>query len=291
MMKAEIAVRSASTLGEGSLWDAGKQRLCWLDIVGKRLFIYDPEGNTNRELEIPEMAGTVVPRRAGGLILSLESGIHAFDPESGALEKIADPEAQRSETRYNDGKCDPSGRFWAGTMGRNGEAGLGSLYRLDVDGSVTQILDGVDISNGIAWSPDRRFMYWTDTLKGEIYAFDYDDASGGISNRRIAFKLDSVDGLPDGMTIDAEGMLWAACWEGGKVIRIDPKAGKKLSEVKLPASRVTSCAFGGQKLDRLYITTARMGLGEAELAEQPYAGSLFVCEPGVKGIPAVAYAG
>ncbi|MFW6253204.1 MAG: SMP-30/gluconolactonase/LRE family protein, partial [bacterium] len=178
-----------------------------------------------------------------------------------------------------------------GTMGRHGEAGLGSLYRLDANGSVTQILSGADISNGIVWSPDKRFMYWTDTLKGVIYAFDYDDVSGRVSNRRVAFKLDPADGLPDGMTIDAEGMLWVACWEGGKVIRVDPEAGTKRAEVKLPASRVTSCAFGGADLDRLYITTARMALSDAELTKQPDAGSLFVCEPGVRGIPAVAYAG
>jgi len=290
-MKAEIAVKATAILGEGSLWDLKNHHLYWLDIVGRVLYTYDPVNGRNLGIDLPRMAGAVVPRKAGGLVLALEDGIQLFNTETRTFKKIADPEEDRPETRYNDGKCDPAGRFWIGTMGRNGDAGLGSLYRLDAEGRIERALSGVDISNGIAWSPDKRTMYWTDTLKGEIYAFDYDDAAGTLANQRRAVSVDPDDGLPDGMTIDAEGTLWTACWDGGKVVRFDPAKGTKEDEVRLPVQRVTSCAFGGSDLKHLYITTARMGLSENEIRDQPDAGSLFVCDAGVPGLPANEYAG
>ncbi len=290
-MDTEIALRYEAILGEGALWDDKAQRLYWLDIVGKKLFVYDPAGGKNEEHQLPQMAGTVVPRASGGIILCMEGGIHAYDPRTGTLEWLSDPEAGRPETRYNDGKCDPTGRLWVGTMGRGGEAGLGTLYRVDADLAVHPVLEGVDISNGIAWSPDRKHMYWTGTLDRVIWGFDYNDDTGKVSNRRPAITVREEDGYPDGMTMDAEGMIWAAHWEGGRVIRYNPATGKKLGEIRLPVGLVSSCAFGGKNLDRLFITTARMGLGEEELARQPEAGSLFVADTGVRGIPAVPFAG
>jgi sugar lactone lactonase YvrE len=291
MIKPVIAVGKDAVLGEGPLWAEGPGKLFWLDIVGKMLYEYDPVSGTNLEYSLPHMAGTVALRKRGGLVLALEEGIHFHDPETGKMEKIADPEKNFPETRYNDGKCDPAGRFWVGTMGREGEPGLGSLYRLDADHGIISVMSGIDISNGMAWSPDREKMYWTDTLKGEIYSFDYDNESGEIRNKRTSIKVEAADGLPDGMTMDTEGMLWVACWGGGKVVRYDPAEGRKIKKITLPASLVTSCTFGGGDMKSLFITTARMGLSEEETDRQPAAGSLFVCTPGSTGVPSTPYEG
>lgn len=290
-MRSEVVIKRHSTLGEGAIWDAAEGVLYWVDIVEKILFTYDPMSGTNRELKLEKFIGTVVPRGKGGLTVALEDGFYNLDPATGVLEQIADPESGIPGNRFNDGKCDPSGRFWAGTMGREGEAGKGSLYRLDADGNVTTMLSGIHISNGICWSPDKRTMYHTDTLDWVIRAYDYDDKSGTISGERTVVTVAEKNGFPDGMTIDAEGMLWVALWEGGRVIRYDPDTGRKLAEVSVPVSRVTSCAFGGPGLGTLYITTATMGMDESEMADEPLAGSLFACEPGVVGMQAFAYEG
>src|SRR5918999_4891566 len=187
-------------------------------------------------------------------------------------------EADISSNRMNDGKCDPAGRFWAGTMAMDGARGRGALYRLDADRSVARMLGAVSVSNGLAWSADSSTMYYIDTPTGSVDAFEFDADAGAISGRRPFVKIDGGDGMPDGMTIDSEGGLWVALWGGGAVHRYD--AGGRLDGiVEVPASLTTSCTFGGSDLGDLYITTASTGLGEAELRDQPLAGSLFCCRP------------
>jgi sugar lactone lactonase YvrE len=242
-------------------------------------------------IKTDHMIGTVVPRKSGGMALAMEKGFYFLNDDNGETTLITNPESNIPENRFNDGKCDPAGRFWAGTMSMNGERATGSLYCLNTDLSVTKKLEGVSISNGIVWSPEKDEMYYIDTPTREIWAFDYDMSTAVISNKRVIATIPEDEGFPDGMTIDSEGMIWVAHWEGWKVSRWNPGTGTKLGEVELPAARVTSCAFGGEKLDDLYITTARTGLKEEEINNQPHAGGLFYVKTGVKGLPAYQFGG
>ncbi|MCX7804455.1 MAG: SMP-30/gluconolactonase/LRE family protein, partial [Planctomycetota bacterium] len=219
-------------------------------------------------------------------------GFAVLDLDSGRMEMFAVPDGHPPENRFNDGKCDPAGRFWAGTMAMTGpREGKGSLFCLFPDRSVKRMLDGVTTSNGIAWSLDRKTMYYIDTPTLTVWAFDYDERTAAISNRRPVASAPKEMGYPDGMTIDAEGMLWVAYWQGAKVARWDPKSGRLLQTIKVPADLTTSCAFGGPGMDVLYITTARTGLKPETLASQPHAGGIFAVRPGVAGIEAFEFAG
>lgn len=283
----------AASLGEGAVWNSAVQRLQWIDITGQRVFTYDPATGENRACDVGQMVGTVVPRRSGGLMLAVHEGIAALDPTSGRMDLWPrPPEHDPAVVRFNDGKCDPSGRFWAGTMALvKGPRPLGRLYRLDPDGAMHVMLTDVGTSNGVAWSIDRRTLYFIDTPLLRVDAFDYDDASGAITNRRTAISIPPGMGRPDGSTLDAEGMLWIAMYEGWGVTRWDPQTGKLLQTIRLPVARVTSCAFGGPGLDILYLTTARHNLSEEQIAAQPLAGSLFQVRPGMRGMPAFAFGG
>jgi sugar lactone lactonase YvrE len=290
-MKAGIVNDIRAELGEGAIWDSEKKILYWLDILSKKIYVYEPSLGKTREYGFESMPTAVVPRDGTGLAMVFEDGFYFVYPEGDRREKIIDPEEAIEANRFNDGKCDPAGRLWAGTMSRSAAVGMGSLYCLEADLSCSVKLREINISNGICWSPDELQMYYTDTLSREIWAFDYNAATGEILNRRTAVSVPEEEGYPDGMTIDSEGNLWAALWEGGKVACYEPKTGRKLDEIRLPASLVTSCAFGGVYLDELYITTARTGLSEQELLQQEAAGALFMARPGVRGLPAFSFAG
>jgi len=287
----ELALDARATLGEGPTWDAEKQRLYWVDIDEMKLHAFNPLDGTDTACEVGCRVGAAVPRASGGMILATQFGFEAFDLETGKRTLLADPESHLRDNRFNDGKCDPRGRFWAGTMSLVREPKAAALYVLDTDGSVRRVLDGVTTSNGLGWSLDQSTMYYIDTPTLEVAAFDYDGDTGTIDRRRVVVKFPDGVGRPDGMTVDAEGMLWVAHWDGGRVTRWDPADGSLLLTVPLEADRVTSCTFGGPDLDRLYVTTAREGLDEEALARQPHAGGLFVVEPGVRGLPAVPYGG
>ncbi len=289
----ELILDARSVLGEGAIWNAARQRLHWIDIKGQRVFTYDPATGENHACDVGRMVGTVVPRSRGGLMLAVHEGFAALAPDAGRLTLLpAPPEHDPAAARFNDGKCDPAGRFWAGTMALvKGPRPVGRLYRLDRDGSVHVMLRDVGTSNGLAWSLDRRTFYYIDTALVRVDAFDYDDATGAIANRRTAITIPPGIGRPDGSTLDAEGMLWIAMWDGWSVTRWDPRTGTMLQTIRLPVARVTSCAFGGPELDTLFITTARDGLTEAQLASQPLAGGLFALRPGVRGLPAPEFGG
>jgi sugar lactone lactonase YvrE len=288
MEKVELVLDARAILGEGAAWHAPSQKLYWVDIMAPAVHIYNPADGTDRVIPVNQPVGTLAPRAQGGLVLALKDGLYFMDEDSGALEFIADPESHLPGNRFNDGKCDPGGRFWAGTMG---EPGSGSLYRLDADRSLHRMQTGITTSNGMTWSPDALTMYYTDTPTLEIWAYDYDLASGAIRNRRTAVRVAPEDGNPDGMTIDAEGMLWVAMWEGWQVVRYNPTTGEKLGSIPMPVARVTSVAFGGPGLDELYITTAHMNIPLAEREQQPNAGGLFRARPGVRGLEGFMFGG
>ncbi len=289
----ELALDARTLLGEGAIWNPARQCLQWVDIEGRRVFTFDPASGNNRACDVDQRVSTVVPRAKGGLMIALQEGFAALNPDTGRVELWPrPPEHDPAVVRFNDGKCDPAGRFWAGTMGlTKGPRPQGRLYRLDSDGSMHVMLRDVGTSNGIVWSQDRRTVYFIDTALRRVDAFDYDHAGGGITNRRPAIAIPDELGRPDGSTLDAEGMLWIAMWEGWGVTRWNPRTGEWLQTIRLPVARVTSCAFGGADLDVLYLTSAREGLSEEQLDAQPLAGGLFRVRPGVCGLPADAYAG
>jgi sugar lactone lactonase YvrE len=291
MAKPELIVDAHAVIGEGPWWDARAQLLYWIDIKGRRLHVFEPGLGADRSVELGKRPGTVVGRESGGLLMAMEDGFSFVDPRSGATTSIGDPEADKPGNRFNDGKCDSAGRFWAGSMDDAEKENTGAFYRLGADLACERVFGGVGISNGLAWSPDDRTMYYIDTPTRRIDAFDFDAESGGLSNRRPAFELPHDMGFPDGMTIDDEGMLWIALWMGWGVGRWNPRSGRLLEKVALPVARVSSCAFGGPALDRLYITTASVGLSPDEARLQPHAGGFFVCEPGLTGAASVPFAG
>lgn len=290
--EAELALDARALLGEGPIWDARGQVLYWVDISGAKVHVHDPATGEDRAIDVGQPVGTVVPRRSGGVMVALRDGFAALDLDTGALNMIVDPEAHLPQNRFNDGKCDPAGRFWAGTMRiAEDQKGAGSLYRLDPDLSVHKMWGNITVANGIAWSLDAKTMYYIDTPTRVVVAFQYDLATGAIANPREVVHTPRDAGFPDGMTIDAEGMLWVAYWDGWQVIRWDPATGEALAAIKLPVARVTAPWFGGPNLDELYITSARTGLDEAVLAKQPHAGSIFRAKPGVRGLPAFEFTG
>ena len=289
--EAELVLDAKAALGEGALWHAARRRLYWVDIDGGIVHEFDPATGRDRAMSVGEKVGTVVPRARGGLMLAVESGLASFDLESERLALVATPEADVPGNRFNDGKCDPSGRFWAGTMDGGHAPGRGALYRLDADMSVHRMVENISISNGLAWSLDRSVLYYIDSPTGVVAAYDYHDATGAISRRREVVKVPKELESPDGMTIDSEGMLWVAHWGPGAVCRWSPDDGSLLERIDVPAAHATSCAFGGEDLGDLYITTARADRTKEELAAQPLSGGLFKARPGARGVPAFEFAG
>ena len=290
-LKAELLIDAHALVGEGPIWDADANVLWWVDIMSSELYAYDPQTGENREWNVGQHVGTVVQRASGGLMLAVQDGFAAFDPASGALEMLAEPEAHLPGNRFNDGKCDPTGRFWAGSMAYEDQSDQGSVYRMDTDHSVHRMIGDIGISNGIIWSLDARTMYYTDSLDFAIRAYDYDSATGGIDNERVIIDIPKAMGFADGFTIDEEGMLWVAHYGAGRVRRWNPDTATVLAEIDLPAVGVTACAFGGPGLDQLFITSASLRLSDAEKAQQPHAGGLFVAEVGVRGLAADKYGG
>ncbi|WP_277484179.1 SMP-30/gluconolactonase/LRE family protein [Catalinimonas alkaloidigena] len=288
-MEATLLFENTALLGEGPIWNHETQQLYWVDIEKRQLHLYTPEINKDNFFSTGERVGTVVPIESGGALVALENGIHSMDLQDGKLTFIANP--LEDSIRFNDGKCDPLGRFWVGSMHLKGKKGAASLYRMDQDQQITQKLDSVTISNGIIWSLDNTTMYYIDTPTRQVKAFDYDIESGEISSPRVVINVPQENGAPDGMTIDEEGMLWIGHWGGGMVGRYNPETGEMVQKIDVPALNVTACAFGGENLDKLYITTASIGMSEEQMEEYPQAGGLFVAEPGVRGVPADFYRG
>ena len=285
---AELELEIPASLGEGAIWNHQSNTFWWVDIEGRKLNIYDPETKNNREIDVKERIGTVVPSKNGGAIVALENGIFHLDLETEDMKPICNPLEGLDTIRFNDGKCDPAGRLWVGSMSLKFIRGVASLYLVETDGSFQEVFAGVTISNGIIWSNDHKILYYIDTPLGNVRAWDYDIETGEIINERIVVSIPDGMGGPDGMTIDEEGKLWVAHWGGNMVGRWDPETGELIGKVEVPAPNVTSCAFGGPALDVLYITTAG-GDNTKMLEEYPLAGSVFKVSPGVKGVKADFY--
>lgn len=284
--EAELLLRAEAVTGEGSIWHPGRQSLFWVDIEGQALHEYLPATGEDRSWRFDRMVSTVVPESDSTVIVALRDEIVRVSLADGSTTSVAPIPDGEGRLRCNDGKCDPSGRLWVGTMCLDAPQGSAALYTVLPDGTVTTRWTGVTISNGIVWSADRRLIYYNDTPTGQIVRFRYDDATGAIEYDGVAARVPEGTGAPDGMTIDSEGNLWVAQWGGAGVYRYDPRTGELLGKVSVPAPNVASCAFGGAGLDTLYITTARAGLDEEALARYPFSGSLFRYVPGVKGVPA-----
>lgn len=290
-MQAELLLNTRLELGEGPAWDAAAGVLYFVDIYAGDLHAFDPVSGARRTVNLGEPVGCVAPAQTGGLILALRSGIWMFDPTTAARKRLCQPEPALPSNRFNDGKCDPRGRFLAGTMDDAEQEASGSLYSYAPDGTLHILLTGLRISNGLTWSPDGRTFYFIDTPTRLVMAYDYNLDTGDIANPRPAIRIPPELGWPDGMTSDAEGMLWVAMWGGAQVTRWDPASGLLLAAYPLPALNVTSCCFGGANLTDLYVTTARREMSAAQLEKYPYSGGLFRLRPGVRGMPTFAFGG
>ena len=277
-MKAECILKADAVLAEGPVWHDG--RLWWVDIERCEIHALDVATGADRKWTLPSRVGFAVPRGKGGFIVGTEHGLSAWD--DGRMEPLAHPEEAKPGNRFNDAKCDPEGRLWAGTMAMNEAPEQGALYRVDARG-VSKMVGAVSISNGLAWSPDGATMYYIDSPTRRVDAFDFRD--GEIANRRTVITLE--DGFPDGMCADAEGNLWIALWGGWAVACHDPLTGKRIAKIEVPVEAVTSCCFG--EGDELFITTASRDLDAAGHARQPLAGGIFRAETGARGMAVASF--
>lgn len=281
---ATLAFEAKATTGEGAIWHPERQTLFWVDIEGKTLYEYQPAGKTCSSWQFDRMVSTVVPESDSTVVVSLQDEIVRVDLHTGATVSIASIPDENGKVRCNDGKCDPAGRLWVGTMGFGAPEGAGALYCVWPDGSVKTQLKEVTISNGIVWSRNKKYMYYNDTPTGKIARYRYDVSNGKIVYDGVAVHIPAHTGVPDGMAIDSNDCLWVAQWGGSGVYCYNPYTGQLLAKVEIPAPHVASCAFGGKDLDTLYITTARAGLTDEQLEKYPLSGSVFSCTPGVKGV-------
>jgi sugar lactone lactonase YvrE len=291
-MKVECVLATRDELGECPIWDPRTRKLWWIDILAPSLQSYDPASGAHRRYPVTARAiGSFAMRKRGGFVLARNDGLHAFDPETGKSEPLVDPEPNLPDNRMNDGRPDRRGRFWVGSMTMAEEIKpVGGLYRIDPDLKITRLFGDVKIPNSIAFSADDRTFYFADSREQTIWAFDLDIDSGDITNRRVFVNLRGGRGGPDGSCVDAEGFLWNAHFGHSRVVRYAPD-GRVDRTIEFPATNLTCCAFGGDKLDVLYVTSARILLNAEALAAQPMAGALFAVHPGVRGLPEAAFGG
>jgi len=275
-------------LGEGPVWVEREQALYWLDIKGRKVFRID-EQEQLREWPTPVRVGSLAPRADGGFIAGTEDGVAFVELEEGRFEIVHHPEEHLPDNRFNDGKVDRRGRFWAGSMDDTERDATGTLYRVDPDMRFSRIDEGYKVTNGPAFSPSGDILYHNDSARQVTYAFDL-ASDGTVGERRVFARYGEGEGYPDGMTVDADGCLWIAFWDGWCVRRYSPD-GECIGKLDVPVSRPTSCAFGGAALDRLFITSASIGLDEADLAKERQAGGLFVAVVDAKGIAERPFAG
>ena len=293
MIEIECVVDSASLLGEATYWDPKEQVLWWIDIWGPTIHRYDPATGTDKTWTAPEYLGTLSVREKGGLVVSMISGFYFFDPKTGTFDSIVDPEAEIADSRFNDGKTDRQGRFWSGTMfeAPGTPAKIGALWRLDKDLSAHKVIAGVGCSNGLAWSPDSKTMYFTDSHTNLVWAYDFDAATGAASNRRVFIDLTAEKFIVDGATVDRDGNYWLTIPFNGRIFAYDP-AGKRIRTIELPFDLPTCCEFGGPDLDTLYVTSATLRRDAKVLAGQTKPGGLFAIRGlGAKGLPLVPFKG
>ncbi|XP_029370660.1 regucalcin [Echeneis naucrates] len=296
-VKVECVVKTGALIGEGPVWEESDQTLLFVDIAGKTINRWTSATNQIQSVDTGDMVGFAVPRRSGGYVAGVGRNIVALDWSTRTLTSLTEVDEDKPNNRLNDGKVDPVGRLLAGTMGieqRPAEVQRhqGSLFSVTSDLKVTKHLRQVDISNGLDWSLDQKTFFYIDSLSLKVDAFDYDINSGHLGNHRVVYHMEEGEGLPDGMTVDAEGRLWVACYNGGRVINIDPVTGVRLQTVSFPVTKTTSCCFGGPDYSDLYVTSASLGMDQSERSQQPLAGHIFrVRGLGVKGRPSNSFTG
>lgn len=283
-MSLKVVANTKCLLGESPLWDERTKSLWWVDILQSKLYRL-PFGTPKFEMWDLPQATTALAGISGRdeLLLACTGALMRFEPKTAVCQEIIPFELEKPENRPNDGKCDPQGRFWIGSMDDAEEQNNGSLYRLGHDLSLTPILKDLGIPNTLAWSPDRKIFYFADSQQQTIWAFDYDDSSGDISNKRNFVSLEGTDIYPDGSCIDREGYLWNAQWNGWRLVRYAPD-GMIDRIIKIPVACPTSCMFGGQDLKTLYITSACKGQSNEALMGQPFAGAVFSLNLDVGGL-------
>ena len=284
----DVAVPPAAQLGEGPRWDAATGTLLWVDILGRAVHRFDPSIEADVAVDVHDLVSFALPRADGGVIVGLPDGVFAL--EDGRTTPLVPLEGGVPCTRTNDAACDAQGRLWVGTMAMDERSPIGGLYRVEAGGVATKLVDAATIANGLGWSPDGSRFYFIDSPTRRVDVFDHDPGTGDVRDRRPLVTVETVDAVPDGMAVDADGCLWVALHGGWGLNRYAPD-GELLAEVRLPVAKVTSCCFGGPSLTDLYVTTRRESLSDAELAEQPLAGALLRLDPGVAGQPTYAFAG
>ena len=290
MAEVECVLECRNRLGEGPIWSGHEQALYWVDIVAPAIHWFHPASGEHRSWPVPEHVASLSLRQVGGLVIALARGFATFDLESGAVEMINPCEADLPENRFNDGRCDRAGRFWAGSLPYTEDQPKGTLWRLEPDHTAHRVLSGITVPNGLCFSPDDRIMYFTDSPTRRIMAYDFDLATGTPSNPRLFAKVPDEAGWPDGAIVDADGGVWSCKWDGARVVRYSPD-GTVDRVVAMPVPRPTCAAFGGADLDVLYVTSASDRLSEAQRAEFPLSGNLFALDAGMRGLPDPRYEG
>ena len=290
MTSIECIWSAETILGEAPLWCPIEKVIYWVDIDGKSILRIDPGSGERKRFPQSYEFGCIVKRADGGFVGGTNAGLVYLNADLATPEVFAIPEPELPNNRFNDGKCDRRGRFWVGSTDVNEIDPSGSLYHVNGSGEVTRMLSDLTVANGLGWSPDDKTMYFTDCGHGQIYVFDFNADTGEIDNRRIFAQVNPNDGMPDGLCVDAEGFVWSAHWDGWRLTRYDPD-GRIDRIIGMPVPQVTSVAFGGDNLDQMFVTTARLGLTETQLAEAPLSGGLFRIDVGVTGLPEVPYQG
>jgi L-arabinonolactonase len=289
--KVQCVLRHPALVGECPRWHPVEQRLYWVDIYEPSLNRFDPATGKNERWMMPERIGCFAFRNGGGIIAGMQSGIAFFELKEPVVpQRVFEFEPDNPDSRFNDGRCDHAGRFWAGTMLESLDRRVGVLWRFDPDGRCQRMVDNLICPNGLAFSPDGRTMYHSDSRQDYVFAWDLDAKTGDISNQRVFLAMDMTEGRPDGAAVDAEGYYWICHVNGWRVARYSP-GGEIDRVIGLPVQRPTMCAFGGKNLDVLYVTSATYPLSKAALRKQPLAGSLFAIDVGVRGQPEPFFAG
>ena len=279
-----------ASLGECAIWSAAEGVLYWVDINAPSLNRFDPKTGRNAAMPMPSSIGCFALRRDGGFVVALRDGLWLAGQDGKVERKVVDAPFAPEHHRFNDGRCDRQGRFFAGSMNENRDANTAALHRLDPDWTFTTVLDDMMISNGLAWSPDGRTMYHADTPTRTVKAYDYDVRTGAPANPRVFARWTAEGDRPDGCTVDSAGCYWSAFYRGGKVVRVSPE-GRMLAEIPIPAMCPTMCALGGPDLRTLYVTSARQQRSDEELARLPQSGGIFALRVDVPGLPEPVFAG
>lgn len=290
MTEIDCVLDAKASIGENPVWSVQEKALYWLDTTQKAIHRFDPQNSINRTWTMPDLVCSFALREGGGLIVALGAGIFLVDLETMSIKTVVEEVTDKTQTRLNDGRCDRAGRFWVGAMDLEKHRRNASLYRVDPDLSIHKVIDELIVSNGLAWSPDGNTMYHSDSRQNVIWAYDFDLETGVPGNRRVFASTRPDEGLPDGAAVDEEGFYWSAGVRGGRLTRYAPD-GRVDRVIKLPISLPSMCAFGGENLDMLFVTSAREFLSEPELLREPLAGGIFTVDVGVKGLPEPCFKG